>query len=125
MHSTKGKKMKKTKPSKALAKAEAEALLEKAKITWAISPKQANKIVHKARQLAMKHRVHLDATLFCRKCEVPFVADTLKVRQDRSNQTVLYACRKCNYRRRVPYKRKQIFVNRTVNLVRNGAPKPR
>ncbi len=102
--------MKKAKPSKTQARADAEALLKQAQSAWDESPQKAKKLVHKARQLAMKHRVHLDPKAFCRQCGVPFVSGTLKVRLERANQTVLYACRNCEYRRRVPYKRKQTFV---------------
>ncbi|MBI4360867.1 hypothetical protein HY572_03805 [Candidatus Micrarchaeota archaeon] len=89
---------------------DAQDLLEHAKHAWPHDPEKAVRLVKKARRLAMKHRVHLDAKSFCRKCHVPFASDTLLVRQNRRTQTVLYACRKCNTTRRIPYKRKPIHA---------------
>lgn len=113
MHHPQGETHMKKKTSKTQVKAEAEDLLEQARTAWPKNQEKAVRLVKKARRLAMKHRVHLDANAFCRQCQVPFVSDTLLVRQNRSNQTVLYACRKCNTERRIPYKRKKLaFKNR-------------
>lgn len=107
--------MKKQKPDKLSrpeARARAETLIREAQATWPDEPEKAKKRVHKARQMAMKYRVHLDPKTFCRRCGVPFVADTLKVRLERQNKTVLYACRNCQYRRRVPYKRNRLSLRK-------------
>lgn len=91
---------------RAEAKNQAEYYLELAQVMWEKDEKLACRYVRIARQLAMRHRVHLDPRAYCKACGVPFVASTLKVRQDRANQTVLYACRHCSALRRIPYKRK-------------------
>ncbi len=88
------------------AKKQAEDLLELARRMWLNDEALARRYVHVARQLAMRHRVHLDPRAYCKACGVPFVSATLRVRQDRTNQSVLYACRKCNTQRRIPYTRK-------------------
>ncbi len=88
------------------AKNQAEYYLDLARAMWPQDESLARRYVHIARQLAMRHRVHLDPRTYCKACGVPFIAATLKVRQERANQTVLYACRKCNTQRRIPYTRK-------------------
>lgn len=89
-----------------LAKEQADHLLAMARDMWANDEGLARRYVRLARQLAMRHRVHLDPRAYCKACGVPFTAATLKVRQDRRNQTVLYACRQCSATRRIPYVRK-------------------
>jgi RNase P subunit RPR2 len=88
------------------AREQAAHLLEMARAMWPKDENLARRYVHLARQLAMRHRVHLDPRAYCKACGVPFCAGTLKVRQERANQTVLYACRQCNALRRIPYLRK-------------------
>lgn len=87
------------------AREQAAHLLDMAADMWPKDEKLACRYVHLARQLAMRHRVHLDPRRYCKACGVPFCAATLKVRQERANQTVLYACRQCHDIRRIPYKR--------------------
>ncbi len=89
-----------------VAKAQADHLIRMARDMWPTDEKLARRYVHLARQLAMRHRVHLDPRTYCKKCGVPFTADTLRVRQERANQTVLYACKQCSATRRIPYVRK-------------------
>ena len=91
---------------RAVAKKQADDLLELARSMWSEDEALSRRYVHVARQLAMRHRVHLDPRAYCKACGVPYVSATLKVRQDRANQTVLYACRKCYTQRRIPYTRK-------------------
>lgn len=97
--------MKNKTDSKAEAKKQADGLLEMARQMWLQDEKLARRYVRLARKIAMRHRVHLDPRAFCKACGVPFLAATLKVRQERGNKTVLYACRQCNAQRRIPYKR--------------------
>ncbi|HLD75544.1 MAG TPA: hypothetical protein VI874_00875 [Candidatus Norongarragalinales archaeon] len=117
--------LKKSKKTKSGVQSECDALLAEASKCYGSDPLLAQKKVKKAFRLAMHSRIHLDPLKFCRKCKVPFVADTLSVRQDRRNQTVLYSCRKCTYHRRIPYRRfGTSSISRTVNLVRaHGIPR--
>ncbi|MBI5226865.1 hypothetical protein HY994_06580 [Candidatus Micrarchaeota archaeon] len=91
---------------RAIASSRCKNLLDLAKTMWPKDQTLARRYVKLARQLAMRHRVHLDPRQYCKACGVPFVADTLKVRQDRANKSVLYACRNCSNLRRIPYHRK-------------------
>ncbi len=92
---------------RSIASNRCQILLDLAKTMWPKDQTLARRYVKLARQLAMRHRVHLDSKQYCKSCGVPFVADTLKVRQDRANKSVLYACRNCSNLRRIPYQRKQ------------------
>ncbi|MBI2445261.1 ribonuclease P [Candidatus Micrarchaeota archaeon] len=108
------------------AREQAAHLLEMARDMWPKDEKLARRYVHLARQLAMRHRVHLDPRAYCKACGVPFVAATLKVRLERRNQTVLYACQQCNALRRVPYLRKtnvppKAGLNRQPGSTKSGA----
>jgi|GEM_PF-1560981 len=106
------------------AKEQADHLLEMAKEMWPKDQILARRYVHLARQLAMRHRVHLDPRAYCKSCGVPFTADTLKVRQERRNQTVLYACRHCSKERRIPYVRKTELPRKGGLNRQPGSTKP-
>lgn len=112
-----------------IAKKQADHLISMARDMWPTDEKLARRYVHLARQLAMRHRVHLDPRTYCKTCGVPFTADTLKVRQERANQTVLYACKQCSATRRIPYKRipelppKKAGLNRQPGSTKSTHPK--
>ncbi|MBI5036102.1 hypothetical protein HZC09_02045 [Candidatus Micrarchaeota archaeon] len=91
-------------------KGQCETLLDLARKTWNEDQTLARRYVRLAFRIAMRHRVHLDPKKFCRKCFAPFTAETFKVRQERRTKTVLYSCRKCNYTRRIPKRKKETAI---------------
>ncbi len=109
---------------KEAAATEATRLIDLAKVMWPADKELAKRYVSIARKMAMRHRVHLDPKSFCRKCGVPFVAGTLKVRQDRATKTVLYACRDCNSARRIPYRKNNPCPSQKGENRQPGSKKP-
>ena len=86
------------------AKSQVKELLGFSREIFSEHPTSARNAVKTARKTAMKVNLSLDGNLkltHCKKCHVPFVSSTLRVRTTKKGQKkVVYTCKSCGFKKR-------------------------
>lgn len=91
-----------------IARERCEKLLSMAASILAENPSRARRYVQLANRIAMRHRIHLDAKRYCKKCFTAWVAGkSVRVRLDSRNKRALYACCECGAKKAFGYGRKE------------------
>ena len=69
----------------------------------------ARRYVYIFKKYAEKNKVRIPKDVrwkFCRKCLTPWIpGETVNVRLSRRGNYVIYTCKVCGYKRRIPYKK--------------------
>lgn len=90
-----------------IARERCEKLLSMAAGVLAENPLRARRYVQLANKIAMRHRIHLDARRYCKKCFTAWVmGKSVRVRLDSRNKRALYACSACGARKAFGYRKK-------------------
>ncbi len=90
-----------------IARERCEKLLSMAAGILAENPSRARRYVQLANKIAMRHRIHLDAKRYCKKCfTVWTMGKSVRVRLDSRNKRALYACSACGTKKAFGYGRK-------------------